>query len=290
MSDFLTRILSWVCLAVVLAFAAYLAVNVYNNDKVSPVITCLTDTLEISINDGEDVILANVTASDNRDGDITDKVVIESISKFSDPDKGLAKVTYAVCDSSNNIARRSCSLIYTDYTPIRFKINSSTRCKLSSSITPLSFVTAVDCIDGDITRKIRYEALGTKDFSVYSEGSYGIRYSVVNSMGDVEYLDVLIDVYNTPSNIPAVYIPTLYLKQYNVYLKVGDSFNPVDYIADAIVDGEKVELTSAAKRKISVAHDVDMSKAGTYRVMYEYAPAGSEYDVTATAILYVVVE
>lgn len=290
MSKILTRILEIILIAAFIAFGIYFFTNKYKEDRVPPVITCRTGNLEVSINDGEDVLLANVTAQDNRDGDITDKVVVESISKFSDTETATARITYAVCDSSENLSRVSCNLIYTDYTPIRYKINSSTRCKLSSSVTPLSFITAEDCIDGDITRKIRYEALGTKDFSVYSEGSYGIRYSVVNSMGDIEYFDVMIDVYNPPSNIPASYLPQLYLNRYNVYLKTGDDFDPNSYLAYAIVDGERVEMTAPVKRRITALHDVDTSAPGTYRVIYEYSPDKSQYDVKAEAVLYVVVE
>ena len=41
------------------------------------------------------------------------EVIVESVSRFTD--KGVCKVTYAVCDSDNHIAKATRKIIYTDY-------------------------------------------------------------------------------------------------------------------------------------------------------------------------------
>ena len=49
-------------------------------DTTPPVITCSETTLTCSVNADEAELLSNVTAYDDVDGDITDKIIIEGIS------------------------------------------------------------------------------------------------------------------------------------------------------------------------------------------------------------------
>ena len=60
------------------AFAGY---KIYENglaDNEAPVITCSEDNIQVSVADTEEKLLEGVTAEDQRDGDITDKIVVQS--------------------------------------------------------------------------------------------------------------------------------------------------------------------------------------------------------------------
>ena len=49
---------------------------------IGPVLTCDSDTLDVSVSDGESVLLQGVTAKDKQDGDLTGNILISSISKM----------------------------------------------------------------------------------------------------------------------------------------------------------------------------------------------------------------
>lgn len=86
---------------VVLA-AASLLVTVAQ-DKTPPVITIEDKKKDITYKEGDDFdeLLADVTAKDNRDGNVTDKIFVNSITPISDGKRAI--VQYAVIDKSNNV-------------------------------------------------------------------------------------------------------------------------------------------------------------------------------------------
>lgn len=86
-----------------LALAAASVIITVSQDKTAPTITIEEKKKEITYKDGEDYneLLADVTAEDNRDGDVTDQIFVDSITPISDGSK--AVVRYAVIDKSNNV-------------------------------------------------------------------------------------------------------------------------------------------------------------------------------------------
>ena len=68
--------------------------------------------------DSEERLLEGVTAYDGKDGDLTSKVFVESISNFVEP--GVSNVTYVVYDADRHAAKASRKVVYLDYTPPRF--------------------------------------------------------------------------------------------------------------------------------------------------------------------------
>ena len=77
-------------IGVVLLFIAALAlyvltlVNELQRDHTPPVIQSVNDVVELSVSDDESRLLEGLTASDNRDGDITDNIIISSLSHFTE--------------------------------------------------------------------------------------------------------------------------------------------------------------------------------------------------------------
>ena len=60
-----------------------------NQDKTLPVITVDSEMLEVSLNADEAELLKGVTAYDEKDKDITEKIIVESVSNFIDEDEGI---------------------------------------------------------------------------------------------------------------------------------------------------------------------------------------------------------
>ena len=92
-------------------------------DTTVPVISLEDDVLELSVNAKDKDFLDGVTAFDEKDGDLTDEIIVESVSRFIEP--GVCKVKYAVCDSDNHVAHATRKVRYKNYEPPKFKLKNS---------------------------------------------------------------------------------------------------------------------------------------------------------------------
>ena len=144
----------------ILSLALYLGVSYrYNNqlDRVSPVIRCETEVLEVSVNAEDSELLAGVTATDNRDGDLTDRIIVGDVSKLVGTD--LAKVTCLVFDSDDNMASLTRQVRYTDYRRPMFQLTEPLVYASTDEARLLSRVRVTDSVDGDISHKARVSTL-----------------------------------------------------------------------------------------------------------------------------------
>lgn len=142
-------------------------------DTVAPVITLKTKPDHITL-PGADYVEEGFAASDNHDGDITDKVT----TSF-DAEKGI--MVYTVKDSSGNETRVERVIKYTD--PIAPEItltgDSEITLQAGSSYKEPGY-TAKDNVDGDITDKVQVEG----SVNANRAGTYTITYSVTDSYGN----------------------------------------------------------------------------------------------------------
>ena len=81
-------------------------------DRVSPVISIPEGILDVRVNDGTEALLAGVTASDNRDGSLTDQIMIQGVSRLLSANT--ARVTYVVFDGAKNMGTATRTIRYTD--------------------------------------------------------------------------------------------------------------------------------------------------------------------------------
>ena len=97
------RLLTLCLIAGCAVLEAGAAVITASQDKTAPVITIEDKEKEITYKDGDNYeeLLADVTAEDNRDGDVTDQIFIDKITVVSDGTRAI--VQYAVIDESNNV-------------------------------------------------------------------------------------------------------------------------------------------------------------------------------------------
>lgn len=271
-----------------IAFLGYNIAERMNSDHTPPVMTSDTDTISVSVAAEESELLAGLTVTDNKDGDLTDSIRISSMSNFTEP--GKRTISYAVFDSSNQAATLTRNLEYTDYVspkihltqPLRFSLNDIEDINLAENMT------AEDCIDGDITKQIR-ASFG--DVYISTAGSYTITVQVSNSAGDTcsVPLDVTItDPADTDER--GKYYPVL--TEYIAYTGVGVPIDPAAFLIGLERNGTQylfdtdAAMMPAGRESVVIAGTVDYNTAGTYTLEYQFTNADG---VTATTKLAVVV-
>ena len=222
-------------------------------DKTKPVITIEEEILDVDINATKEELLKGVTAYDGKDGDITDKIIVESVSKFFTD--GISKVTYSVSDSNNNVTNATRKIRYKNYESPKFEITESLCYSIYESIDITDAIKAHDCIDGDISRSI---IVTSEDFVKSVAGVFEIEVSVTNSKGDTSIINVPLVVEDR-----SVSAPKIELSEYLIYLQVGETVDFSKYIVQA-TDSSKKKLTSAVR----VDTNIDFDKPGTYSVHY----------------------
>lgn len=264
--------------AFVLVAAAFVTVVVYqytHEDVQPPVFTADpgSDVLEISVNASDRDLCAGLHAYDNVDGDLTDRIVVKSVSPLVNATD--AVITYLVFDESSNAATYTRTLRYTDYSRPRFALSQPLVFSVGDKVTLLDRLSAYDALDGDLTGRI---LLTQSMISVSVAGNYPINLQVTNSAGDTSMLTLTVLMQN-----PSPSRPTLKLTDYLIYVRTGES---VDW--ESFVESVYDPLTGTGKVKdvICNADSVDLETEGVYEAYYYYV--GKEE--TATAILTVVVE
>ena len=188
----------------------------------SPVITMENRVVEVPVGADDAAILEGIIANDAEDGDLTRKLIVESMSRFIS--KGKRSATIGVVDSDDNVTEVTREVVYTDYrspkysltAPLIFPVGTS---KLDGTIR------ATDLIDGDITGKIRMKTdvsdLGDR------EGSYSVTFTCSNSLGDSSEIPLTITYDN---NVVDNTYPKIVLSSYLVYIKQGTTLYPWNYM------------------------------------------------------------
>ena len=217
-----------------LAFFLYLLFDEVRNADSPPVISLTSDEIHVGVNASREELLIGVSAMDAEDGDLTDRVLIESKSQFVD--KGKSIITYAVFDSANHAATASRTLYFTDYTSPRFEIKDRLEFSYTSAINPLGFIRAYDCIDGDISGKVSMTLVDSNDF-LTSIGTHLVEFRVINSFGDAASFQTEI-VVNDRTNTEQRMTPSITLSDYLVYIERGDLITPLDYLKGITVYGQ----------------------------------------------------
>ena len=269
-------------------------------DNSQPVITMESESLSVSVKDGDSALLEGVTAEDAGDGDLTDKIFIESRRNFIE--KGKFNVTYAVSDSDNHVARATREVVYSDYVSPQFELTQALEFPNTKSaqedINIASNLSAHDVIDGDISNKIRIS--GDYTMNSHTVGDYPMAFVVMNSLGDVVTLPVTVKIYDSSASS----LPKINLKKYLVNVPVGQpidldsmvesiEYRGVTYVRDedgAFYSGDynsSGEAIAIPAGCISYSGDVDFKEPGVYEITYTYTD--SEEDITSETRLYLAV-
>ncbi|MBO6061267.1 MAG: hypothetical protein J6P98_04040 [Clostridia bacterium] len=273
-------------LAVVTAvFLIYLWQEQLRGSNSKPAIICPTSSISVSVESLADnsILLRDVTAMDVEDGDITGSLVVESVSQFVEKDHCI--ITYAAFDSDNNVSKLTRHLFLTDYIPPRFTISSPLQFGYSSSFNPLAAVGAYDCIDGDISDRVKMTLADPED-DIAAVGTHAVEYRVTNSLGDVSVLETEIEIYDRTYTETRM-IPNIRLTDHVVYVDRYGYVDPMEHIAGVTLGG--VPYTVAEYKAGSIEVDdseVDYTVPGVYRIHYT-CDNRQEYYGSAVLIVFV---
>ena len=251
------RILLMLTLVAVTALYGFSTVSLrIQGADIGPVLTCDTDSLDISVSDDEAVLLQGVTATDKQDGNLSDRILISSISKMVG---GSARVHYLVFDSDNNAATLTRTIRYTDYVSPRFQIREPLIYSGSQPVALLDRIMVDDALDGDITGSVRVSYLNeTEIASVYT-----VDLQVTNSAGDTARVTLPIIRQSTYTNGQVL------LDSYLIYLRQGASFNPRNHLTGVVIGSGATE-TEGDLQDVTIFGTVDTSTPGCYHVFYTY--------------------
>lgn len=262
MMRFLRIAVSAVFAVTLIVFSYFYVSNKLTKDETVPVISVDGDMLDVSIKATDEDLLKGVTAYDEKDGDITDKLIVESISKFTE--QGVCKVTYAVCDADNHVANASRKIRYTDYVSPSFGLRDDLCFSIYQNPGVTGILYATDCLDGNITRDM---IVTSSNFVASAPGEFTVEASVTNSKGDQSYIKLPLIVEDRSLSAPSILLSSYLLK-----IKKGEQPDYASYVKE-IRDYSDNVITSPVR----VVSQVDSNNEGTYLVHY-YAVDGEGYE------------
>lgn len=240
-------------LVTLIAFGGTFVFQKANEDDTIPVITIENDFIEVKCGASNEDLLKGVKATDEKDGDLTAQVIVESVSRFVEP--GVCEVKYAVCDSNNHVAHATRKVHYVDYKSPRFKLERSLCFSLYENVNIASHIGAVDSIDGDISGNV---VITSPDYTSSVTGVFTVELSVTNKKGDTSTLSLPLIM--EERNLSA---PQIVLKDYLIYVDKNKKVDFEDYIVEAI-DRNGRDITD----RIETDDNVDFKKEGVYTVHY----------------------
>lgn len=256
----------------VLVLLAFVGLKVYRAiavDVTPPVFSCDSDTIAISVTADESALLQGVTARDNRDGDLTDQIMIKGVSFLQED--GSAEVTYIVFDSSNNTATMRRTVRYTDYELPRFALAQPLVYTVGQTVTLLDRLTVEDVLDGDVSGNIR---ITSQNIINSQPGVYNVTAQVDSRLGETVVLPLKVVVSAGEQRM-------IQLSEYLIYLDRGSSFDPADYILSITApDGSAV-----SHDRVEIESLPDMNTAGVYNVGYSITVQGQSYIVYLTVVV-----
>ena len=222
-----------------------------------PVINATDKTLTVG---DEFDPLADVTAEDEEDGDITDKIeILENEVDTTKP--GKYEVTYKVTDGGGASYVKT---ITVTVNPKMEPLNAAPIIEaedktltVGDAFDPMADVTATDAEDGNLTDKIE---ILNNEVDTTKPGKYEVTYKVTDSKG-ASYTKTITVTVNPKMEVLNA-IPTI--KAEDKTLTVGDTFDPkADVTAEDVEDGDLTDKIEVLK------NEVDTTKSGKYEVTYK---------------------
>ena len=264
----------------VLLFGGYTLIRAVTVDRTLPIIEMDSDEVTISVKGGDAAILEGIKASDEKDGDITGNLFVESKSTFIE--KGIFKATIAVADSDNHVTKVERKVTYSDYRspqftltePLKFLTTRENRDDLNIAES----LRANDVVDGDISNKIKISS----EYSIngYTTGDSHMEFIVTNSMGDTSKLPVTVNIF---SALEESGLPEIILSNYLINTPVGAGadiealIEQIEYHNDTFRRGEDGNLYNGEFdaegnpimfdwSAIQIDTDADWNTPGVYEV------------------------
>ena len=262
MLKIIKRILIPVLLVSVLLFAWGYRRAQLLTDNAGPKISMEEKSITVSVTDPEEMLLKGITAYDEKDGDVTGSIVIQSLSNFIE--KGRRTMVIASFDQDNNVTKAEREIVYSDYHSPEVRLDYPL--VFSEGLQAgalLSGFTVTDCLDGDLTNDLTVELENPDSYlDTTLEGSAKVIYTVVNSVGDILEIPATIRVYNTAFFRQA---SRVHLKTYLTAVKQGETLDPFEQIESVEIKGEELRPSQS---QVEIRDPADTSVPGVYEVLY----------------------
>lgn len=296
-------ILGILCMITLIGGGIYIYQGKKNVDTEGPVLQAESDSITVSIQATDQELIQDVSAVDAQDGDVSDAILIENITKKEEGASNEFQITYVAFDRANNSGSLTRTLFYEDYRQSQFSLEQPLRFPENQKLSLLSYFKAEDCLDGDVSPFITLE--GSSDIlkDEPQKGFYDIKLSVTNSVGDTTELPLQVEIYED-SYEEQSFRPAVVLKHYIAYMEQGSELDTnayLDHIQDKgmkIIDFDKEEdkdedeetVQDTSMVNISEIHaesDVDINTPGVYSVVYTYTSETTGYDCNTRLIVVV---
>ena len=215
-------------------------------DDAAPVING-AENVEVRCFDDFDP-MEGVTASDNRDGDLTSEIKVEGTVNVKEI--GTYELTYSVTDQSGNKTSKQRTITVIDNVDPVISGVEDIEILFGQKFDSLEGIAASDNYDGNLTSKIEIE--GT--VNVEKAGDYSLTYSVTDKSGNKVSVKRTVTVIDNSE-------PVLSGVK-DIQINFGEEFDPLKDIT--ATDNNDGDLTS----KIKVDGTVNVNKAGDYKLTY----------------------
>lgn len=221
-------------------------------DKTYPVISSTSETIAVPCDYTDEDLLQGLSATDEKDGDITGNIMVGEISRFKE--LGQSEVTYVVFDADGHSSSYTRTVIFSDYHSPRFSLTEALVYREGEGGDLMSNIRGSDLLDGDISGTL---SLDSSNVNYSLSGDYTIGVSMYNSFGDTVSIDLPVHI--LPASDQKLQIK---LSAYLVYVSAGSSINVYDYLVDVTtMDGESV-----GTGHVSVDDsNIDTSTPGVYQ-------------------------
>ncbi len=244
------------------------------SEQNAPILTCKSkDVISVPSTVTDEELLTYVTATDNEDGDITDKVVVERQLYFLE--KGVSTVVFSVCDSDNNTTKLSHNIKFEDYHSPEIELHNDLIIPIKTSLDFKNSVTTEDKFDGDISNRIK---IISPSFNNLVAGEYDVNFKVTNSFSDT--CDITVKAIVTNEDYSAADIR---LSKYLIYVNKGETPDFRSYIL-GVADYNRLGY---GKSSISVdASEYNPEEEGIYNIYFDIKSGNST--ITKTRLIVVV--
>ena len=244
-------------------------------DHNAPVIICDGAPLEVSVRATDKELCAGLTAQDDVDGDITNRIVVRKISQLVDTNRAI--ISYAVFDSSSNFCTFSRYVTYSDYRKPRFSLSQPLIYNINGLVTLEDRLSATDVLDGDISKRMR---LSSPSLSNADPGEYPITIQVTNSTGDTALVTLTVTIANHTSQHPVIY-----LDQYLIYIDAKTKLD-IESLRDHIVSvRDSAHGATVDPSEVEISGEINYKTRGSNDITFSYTnEAGLTYSVILTVV------
>ncbi|KGL39140.1 immunoglobulin-like domain-containing protein [Listeria sp. SHR_NRA_18] len=214
-----------------------------------PVIDASDKTITVGANFNP---LAEVTAADEKDGDLTDVIKVTK-NEVNSALVGSYLVEYSVTNAAGLTTTKTITVSVIERTntpPVIYADNKSII--VGSTFKPLDNVTAMDAEDGNITNKI---IVVRNEVNTALVGTYFVEYSVTDSGGLTTRKTITVTVTQK--------IGKPVINASDRLIELGSDFNPLEGVTAKDASGNDI-----TNRLEVLGTPVDTSKEGKYTVVY----------------------